>query len=122
MGAWVAQSVKRRTLDFGSGHDLRAMRSSPVFGSALGIGHAKILSLPLPLSAPAPHCPRLCTLSLKKKVVQFILFYVAIQFPQYNLLKILSFSHWISFLALLKINLPYSCGFIPGFLFCSIDL
>ena len=66
MGAWVAQSVKRRTLDFGSGHDLRAIRSSPVLGSALGIGHAKILSLPLPLSAPTPHCPSLCTLSLKK--------------------------------------------------------
>ena len=28
-GAWVAQSVKCLTLDFGSGHDLMVVRSSP---------------------------------------------------------------------------------------------
>ena len=40
-GAWVAQSVKHLTLDFGSGHDLTAQEfesrlgsSSPVSGSA----------------------------------------------------------------------------------------
>jgi len=33
-GAWVAQSVRHLTLDFGSGHDLRVMRSSPASGSA----------------------------------------------------------------------------------------
>ena len=34
-GAWVAQGVKRLTLDSGSGHDLRVMRRSPVRGSLL---------------------------------------------------------------------------------------
>ena len=28
-GSWVAQLVKLLTLDFGSGHDLRVMKSSP---------------------------------------------------------------------------------------------
>jgi len=36
-GAWVAQLVKRLTLDFGSGHDLKIMRSSPVSGSMLRV-------------------------------------------------------------------------------------
>ena len=36
-GAWVAQSVKCRTLDFGSGHDLMVwfMGSNSALGSAL---------------------------------------------------------------------------------------
>ena len=34
---WVAQSVKHLTLDFGSGHNLLVMRSSPVLGSALRV-------------------------------------------------------------------------------------
>ena len=36
-GAWVAQSVKRPTLDFGSGHGLTVVRLSPVLGSVLGM-------------------------------------------------------------------------------------
>ena len=36
-GAWVAQSVKHQTLDFGSGHDLRLMRLRPMSGSVLGM-------------------------------------------------------------------------------------
>ena len=36
-GSVVAQSVKHLTLDFGSGHDLRVVRSSPASGSMLGI-------------------------------------------------------------------------------------
>ena len=39
-GAWVAKSVKHPTLDFGSGHDIRIMRSSPTSGSALGMESA----------------------------------------------------------------------------------
>ena len=35
--AWVAQSAKCPTLNFGSGHDLRVVRSSPMSGSALGV-------------------------------------------------------------------------------------
>lgn len=34
-GTWVARSVKRPTLGFGSSHNLRAMRSSLVLGSTL---------------------------------------------------------------------------------------
>jgi len=45
----VAQSVKRPTLDFGSGHDLRVVRSIPVSGSTLGWSLLGILSLPPPL-------------------------------------------------------------------------
>ena len=32
----MAQSVKHQALDFGSGHDLRVVRSSPVLDSVLG--------------------------------------------------------------------------------------
>ena len=34
-GACMAQSVKHPNLDFGSGHDLRVMRLSPIWGSVL---------------------------------------------------------------------------------------
>ena len=34
-GTWMAQSVKRPTLDLSSGLDLRVMSSSPVLGSTL---------------------------------------------------------------------------------------
>ena len=36
-GTWMAQSIKHPTLDFGSGHDPRDVRSSPMSGSVLGI-------------------------------------------------------------------------------------
>ena len=36
-GTWVAQSVKRLTLDFGLGHDLTVVRSNLVLGSVLGM-------------------------------------------------------------------------------------
>ena len=39
-GAWVAQSVEHPTLDFGSGHDPRVMRSSPTLGSVLSVKSA----------------------------------------------------------------------------------
>ena len=35
--AWVAQPGKHLTLDFGSGHDLRVVRSSPMLGSTLNM-------------------------------------------------------------------------------------
>lgn len=56
--AWVAQLVKHPTLDFGSGHDLRVLRLSPVSGSALN-GEPGWDSL-------SPYAPP-CFLSLKKK-------------------------------------------------------
>ena len=34
-GTWVAQLVKHPTLDFGSGHDLRVLGSSPISGPML---------------------------------------------------------------------------------------
>ena len=47
----MAQLVKRPTLDFGSGHDPRAVGSSPASGSALTVrGLLGILSLPLSVS------------------------------------------------------------------------
>ena len=69
-GAWVAQSVKHLTLDFGSGHDLRVVRFSPELGSRLTPRWAwsllKILSLPLLLPLP-PARVHTHSLSLKKK-------------------------------------------------------
>lgn len=36
-GSWVAQPVKRTTLDFSAGRDLKGMRLSPVLGSTQGV-------------------------------------------------------------------------------------
>jgi len=47
----VAQSFKRLTLDFSSGHDLRVVRLSAQSGSVLGVEPALSLSL-------CPSCPR----------------------------------------------------------------
>ena len=44
-GARVALSVKRLSLDFGSDHDLRVMRSSQAVGPVLGSESLEILSL-----------------------------------------------------------------------------
>ena len=52
----------------------------------------------------------------------FSLLHVAVQFSQHHLLKRLSLFRWISFLALSKINWPYSCGSISRFSILSIDL
>ena len=55
-GAWVAQWVKRLTLDFSSGHDLTVVRlnlmldSVLTVGSLLGDSLSPSLSLPLPCS------------------------------------------------------------------------
>ena len=46
--AWVAQLVKRPTLDFGSGHDLKVVRSNPVLGLWTGCGACLRLILSLP--------------------------------------------------------------------------
>ena len=56
-GAWVAQSIKCLALDFGSGHDIRVVRSNPRLGSALGVE-------PAGDSPSAPACPT----SLSKKI------------------------------------------------------
>ena len=55
-GAWVAQSVKHLTPDFGSDHDLPVMRSSPKPGSMLSEESASdFLSVSVPL-CPSPAC------------------------------------------------------------------
>ena len=59
----MAQLVKRLTLGFSSGHDLRVVRSSPTLGSVLSEVSAWD-SLPLPLPLPLPPVLSLC-LSLK---------------------------------------------------------
>ena len=54
-----AQSVKRQTLDFPSGHDLRVLRSSPV-SACTELGAYLRFSLLLSLSAPPPSSLSLC--------------------------------------------------------------
>ena len=62
-GARVAQSVKRLTLGFDSGHDLTVVGWSPLLGSALTVWNLlRILSL---LLSPHPQCA--LSLSQKKK-------------------------------------------------------
>ena len=58
----MAHLVEHPTLDFGPGHDLTVMRSSPALGSLL-----EILSLPLSLPLPTCPCPLSVSLSKKKK-------------------------------------------------------
>ena len=55
----MAQLVKHPTFDFGSGHDLRVMRRSPMLGSMLSGESASLPLLPTPLTVQAG------TLSLK---------------------------------------------------------
>jgi len=63
-GAWLAQSVKRLTLGFGSGHDLRVVGLSLTMGSVLS-GESAEDSFPLPL----PPCSYMlsCSLSFSNK-------------------------------------------------------
>ena len=51
-GAWVAQSMKRLTLESSSGRDLEVVRSSPALGCADSAETPKDLSLPHPLLLP----------------------------------------------------------------------
>ena len=55
--AWVAQSPKHLILDFGSGHDLRVVRSSLTSGSMLGVESALDSLSPSP-SIPLPPPPQ----------------------------------------------------------------
>ena len=48
-GAWVAQSVKRLILDFGSGHDLMVRGSKPCVGLCADSGEPALGSVSLPL-------------------------------------------------------------------------
>ena len=59
-GAWVAQSVKSLTLDFGSDHDLRVVGSSPTWGWALSAKSASP-------SPPALSLSDINKLKLRKK-------------------------------------------------------
>ena len=59
LGCWVAQSIKRPTLHFGSGHDLMVLRSSTVLGYALGMERARDSLCP---SAPPPTCTLILSL------------------------------------------------------------
>ena len=53
-GTWAAQPVQHPTLDFGSGRNLRVMRSSPMSDSALSV-ESTWDSRPLPLPFPCLH-------------------------------------------------------------------
>ena len=62
-GSWVVRSLKRPTLDFGSGHDLRVMTCKSVSGSVLSVKSAKVsLSLSL-CPSPPPHTRAFLALS-----------------------------------------------------------
>ena len=63
-GVGVAQLVKRLTLDFGSGHDVTVIRSSPMLGCALC---RACLDFSLPLSALPESCLLALFVSQKKK-------------------------------------------------------
>ena len=69
-GAWGAQSVKRPTLDFGSGRDLTVREFEPRIGPCTDLAEpAWNLSLSLPLSLPVSlslSAPPLVVLSLSK--------------------------------------------------------
>ena len=66
-GSWVAQSVKRPTLSFGSGHDLTVSLSlSPVSGSALP-AWSLLGILSLSLHTPPPSLLHSSYVSLKNK-------------------------------------------------------
>ena len=60
--AWMAQLVEWLTPDFGLGHDLRVLRSSPELGSTLSGSLLKILSLCL-----SPHLGSKISKSILKK-------------------------------------------------------
>ena len=62
-GTWVVHLGQRPTPDFGSGHDLRAVGSSPASGSALTARSLLGILSPAP-SAPPP-LTRSISLSLK---------------------------------------------------------
>ena len=63
--AWVAELVKRRTLDFGSGHDLMVSQMEPRVGVCADSAELAWDSLSPSLSAPPPACA--LSLSLKNK-------------------------------------------------------
>ena len=67
-GTWVAQSVKCPALDFGSGHDLCFVRSSPTSGFVLTVG-SLLGVLSLPLSLPPPLLVLCLSKFLKKEEV-----------------------------------------------------
>ena len=48
--AWVTRLVEGPTLNFSSGHNIRVVRSSPMWGSALGCSLLRIF----PLLPPTP--------------------------------------------------------------------
>ena len=72
-GAWVAQSVERLTLDFGSGHDLTFCEFEPCIGLCTDSVEpacdslSPSLSLSLSLSLPLP--PQINKNNLKRKRV-----------------------------------------------------
>ena len=63
----MAQSVKRPTLDFYSGHDLTAVRSSPTSGSVLTAWSLLGILSPSPFAPPPLARAHIHALSQKKE-------------------------------------------------------
>ena len=74
-GAWVAQLVEHLTLDLGSGHDLRDVRSS-LSGSAFSGVH---LRFSLALCPPPPRHK----INIKKLVLAWLIFFSPFTFILY---------------------------------------
>ena len=73
-GAWVSQSVKHLTLDFGSGHDLMVREFEPRIGLCTDSMEPAWDSLSLPLSLPLPMLVLALSLSLSLSLSQNKLF------------------------------------------------
>ena len=72
----MTQSVKHLTLVFGSGHDLRVMKSSPVSESVVSresAGHSLSLSICPSIPPPTPHICTLSQINLLQKKNSFAL-------------------------------------------------
>lgn len=76
---WVAQLGKHLTPDWGSGHDRRAVRSSPVLDSALGVE---------PTGESLSHCPTTPSIKKKGKILKIDLKWPSAELNhQYTLLQ-----------------------------------
>lgn len=64
-GTWMAESVKHLTLGFGSGHELRVMRSNPTLDAMLTAEFVSDSLSPVPLLLPLHALFFFFSLSLK---------------------------------------------------------
>ena len=89
--------AKRWTLDFGSGHDLMFMRSSPAFESALTVqSQLGILSLLLTLPLPYSHSLSLSKYINKLKKKKTVILTQVYTTPSGNQIDLCISGEWIN--------------------------